>query len=910
MSDLPNPNQTVDLQTVAQLLALRRQFEAAWQEALQGGAQPQIETYLALVPEPERALLHTELSQIELTHLEGGSRASSRPAPNGAAEADVKTIPIEPINAGPPLSLESAETVELSRPSAEAASALTATVDPERGVAFDSRPGDFSVAPGALAPAAGSPPVVAGYEILEELGRGGMGVVYKARQVGLNRTVALKMVLDATYAGPHQLARFSTEAQAVAQLQHSNIVQIYEVGQNQGLPFFSLELLEGGSLTEKIDGKPQPPLDAAQTALSLALAMAVAHGRGIIHRDLKPGNVLLSQDGTPKITDFRLAKRLEDDSSHTRTGTLMGTPSYMSPEPARGDSHAIGPASDLSSLGAILYELLTSRPPFAGTTMLETLHMVRTADPVPPRRLQPSCPRDLETICLKCLQKEPHKRYPSCEALAQDLCRFLAGEPIHARPVGRLERLWRWCRRNPRVAVLSTAVGVLLLAVVVALAVVVVRVGREREAIAETRKAAGQRLEQATEAVAGGNYERAQVLLRWSDPLLSTHPGLGDLRAEMDTLRRQVDVYAEFKSLLDNARFACRFGSRREKEQGQRYCRQLLKLYDEIDQRQDRGEAGLPPLTAEQEQLFKEDVFEAFLVAAQVEQELASGAGPTARKKAVRQAIDWLNRAERVLPGTRTLYVQRAEAWGKLGNAAADKADMDRARTIEPTSAVDRFWRGYADHLRGDGALQNGDVKSAHEFYHKGIGHYAAFLQERPDHFWGYFNWAYCRFQLGDLHDALIGFTACIRLRPDFPWPYNNRGTAHHRLGQNRLAVADFTTALARNAQYAEAHANRGFAYVALKEEDNALEDFSQAIALNRDYVPAYTERAEIYRKRKQFAAAAADYTRLIELSTDRAVAVCQTLDFLHDYTRLIELSADRASLHVKRAEVFRAMNR
>src|SRR5205085_809551 len=185
-----------------------------------------------------------------------------------------------------------------------------------------------------------------------------------------------------------------------------------------------------------------------------------------------------------------------------------------------------------------------------------------------------------------------------------------------------------------------------------------------------------------------------------------------------------------------------------------RYCRQLLTLYDEIDKRQGRADAGLPPLAAEQEQLFKEDVFEAFLVAALVERELAEGAGPTVQKKAAQQALDRLNRAEGVLPGTRALYAYRAPCWGKLGNAAADKADLDRARAIAPTSAVDRFWHGFANHLRGDEALKKGDVKTAHELYRQEIADYAAFLQLRPDHFWGYFNWAVCHTQLGDLHDA------------------------------------------------------------------------------------------------------------------------------------------------------------
>lgn len=319
-------------------------------------------------------------------------------------------------------------------------------------------------------------PAVAGYEIGGELGRGGMGVVYRAQHLCLNRTVALKMIGVAESA--EHLARFLAEARAVARLQHPHIVQIHEIGEQDGRPYIALEYVAGVTLARHLNGTPQPPRQAAEVVQLLAAAIHYAHERGIVHRDLKPANILVSggvvADNTTqrspltthqyKITDFGLAKQLENPSGQTQTGQLIGTPSYMAPEQAAASLEQIGPATDVYALGAILYEMLTGRPPFHAATVLDTLDQVRAQEPVPPSRLQPKVPRDLETIALKCLQKEPAKRYASAAELADDLGRFLAYEPIRARPVGQVERLRRWCRRNPRVAALAAAVLVSLLA--------------------------------------------------------------------------------------------------------------------------------------------------------------------------------------------------------------------------------------------------------------------------------------------------------------------------------------------------------------------------------------------------------------------------------------------------------------
>jgi formylglycine-generating enzyme required for sulfatase activity len=301
---------------------------------------------------------------------------------------------------------------------------------------------------------------IPGYQILAPLGRGGMGMVFMARQVALNRIVALKMILPAHKAGRAERERFRNEADAVARLQHPNIVQIFEIGDHRGQAFLALEYCPGGSLLQKLEGKPWQPTDAAVLVRTIAVAVHAAHLARVVHRDLTPANVLLDAEGRPKITDFGLAKKLDEDGT-TKHGDILGTPSYMSPEQAAGHINEVGPASDVYSLGAILYELLTGRPPFRGASVMETLDQVRSQEPVAPARLQPRLPRDLETICLRCLEKSRHRRYPSAQELADDLGRFLAHEPIRARPTGQLGRLKKWVQRRPAVAALLAALIVL-----------------------------------------------------------------------------------------------------------------------------------------------------------------------------------------------------------------------------------------------------------------------------------------------------------------------------------------------------------------------------------------------------------------------------------------------------------------
>ena len=318
-----------------------------------------------------------------------------------------------------------------------------------------------------LSPAVSAAMRTAGYEVVGEIGRGGMGVVYLARKLALNRLCAVKMILAGPHAGTATAARFRAEAEMIARLQHPDVVQIYHVGEVEGLPFLELEYLPGGSLDKVLGGTPMPPADAARLVQTIARAIAQAHREGIIHRDLKPANILLDAGGNPKVADFGLAKLLDSDIGLTKSRAVVGSPSYMAPEQAEGSSSQIGAATDVYALGAVLYELLTGRPPFHAPTAMETLAQVKSNDPVPPSHVQPGMPRDVETICLHCLEKTPARRYATAEALAEDLRRYLAGETIQARSTPIWERGLRWSRRHPA---LAAALGVTAAALILLLA--------------------------------------------------------------------------------------------------------------------------------------------------------------------------------------------------------------------------------------------------------------------------------------------------------------------------------------------------------------------------------------------------------------------------------------------------------
>jgi serine/threonine-protein kinase len=398
-----------------------------------------------------------------------------------------------------------------------------------------------------------------GYELLEVLGKGGMGIVYKAYHLPLQRVVAMKMILGGDGASVEQIARFQREAEAAAQLTHPNIVSVYEVGSHRGLPYFSLEYVEGSSLAELLKGSTFDDRRAVDLMLHVAEAVEYSHQHGILHRDLKPQNILVSTAGVPKVADFGLAKRLTDGGEHTRTGDVLGTPGYMPPEQARGEK-TVGPYSDVYSLGAILYCVLTGRAPFVGPTPFETLRQVVTEDPIAPSRLQPKLNRDLETICLKCLEKEPSKRYATAAELVAELQRVANGVPIHARPITTGERVWKWCRRNPRVAILG-GIAATLLTVLFAggyVAAGIINQQKVTEKDARQRAETNEQKAKTAEGVAKENEELAEqqadlalnatrIVLYKTQDFFKANPQLSSLRKGMlEGILKELDrVYAK-----------------------------------------------------------------------------------------------------------------------------------------------------------------------------------------------------------------------------------------------------------------------------------------------------------------------------------------------------------------------------
>jgi tetratricopeptide (TPR) repeat protein len=715
---------------------------------------------------------------------------------------------------------------------------------------------------------------VPGYEVLGLLGRGGMGVVYLARQVALNRLVALKMIRAGDEANPADLARFRSEAAAVARLQHPNIVQIHEVGERDGLPYFSLEYVEGGTLARKLQATPQPARDAARLMETLARAMHVAHQRGIVHRDLKPANVLLTSDGTPKISDFGLAKRLDDAAGPTVSGAIMGTPSYMAPEQAGGSSRRIGPAADVYALGAILYEMLTGRPPFKGATVYDTVLQVLREEPVAPRRLQSTVPRDLDTICVKCLQKLPARRYPDAAALADDLRRFLAGEPIRARPVSSWERAVKWARRRPAQA---AAAGALVLALLggVAGGIFYGLYQRQRalyegqQAVAlkrrlEQQQTVGAEWKEGLEEEQAGRLEAAKEhfirALATLDPAADPDDRRR-LEQDRDRVVRQLEVLAGRQDWQERRQ---RFDARRaevlshdlsltarDRDANRAAVRRAapaalgefgLKVDDVPADAARRLEAyrrsADPPRQVDE---VAGECYEVLLVWAEAEAP-PEGARVPADDPGLRRALALLDLAAALgeahhLPAPRAFHQRRARYLTLLGDEGGARAEREQAQRRQPDTALDLFFTAL-DHYR------QGNLPQAAEAC-------GAVLRKEPDHFWAQYLEGLCALKTGNWRDAATRMSACLVRRPDLSWARLLLATAEGQLGEFDFAEADFAEAL-RGADdpllRSVALTNRGAMWVQRRRWPEAVADLRAAIEVQPDAPEAYLDLAQAYR--------------------------------------------------------------
>jgi serine/threonine-protein kinase len=675
--------------------------------------------------------------------------------------------------------------------------------------------------PGARPTPGPTLPQIPGYEVEAEIGRGGAGVVYRARHLRLNRRVALKMLLAGAYAGAPELLRFQREAEAEAGLRHPNIVQVHDVGDHEGRPYFTMELVEGGSLAQALAGTPQPAPQAAGLVATLARAVDAAHEAGIVHRDLKPGNVLLTADGTPKVSDFGLARRLEGGAGLTQSGAIVGTPSYMAPEQARGKALASGPAADVYALGAILYELLTGRPPFRAETAVETLQQVISQEPAHPSRLNARVPRDLETICLKCIHKDPQRRYATAAALADDLDRYQRGEPIAARRAGPAERLGKWVRRRPAAAALLAACLLAPVALVAGSLWLVAQRARQHEAVgADLKEEAGLQ--------DGARWEEARLALDRADRRL----GWGapdDLRRRLGQARRDLDLMIR----LDAIRL-------------KRVTRGELDFYKaraNQEYAEAFGRAGLGTADDEPSRVaanVNASAVRGALVAAVYDWAVCAADTPQrgwlldVARQTDADPDDWRRRAldpaawadpqaladlAGSAPAAResvSLLLALGERLRALGGDAVPC--LKRAQHEHPAD----FW---ANLILGNAMLQLHPREAA--------GYYRAALAARPTAAVGYCAVGDALKLEQDIDEATDYYQKALRLDPDYARAHSNLGVVLADQGRPDEAIGPYEQALRIDPDYAWAHYNLANALRAEGRVDEAYDHYRQVIRLD-----------------------------------------------------------------------------
>jgi tetratricopeptide (TPR) repeat protein len=776
----------------------RRRFEAAWR---QGQPQP-LERFLPPADDPRYRATLEELVQIEMEFAwkaEGaqGSRAETVTA---FVEAYVARFPC----------LHEKEVVRRLLQQEYRVRRLYGHAADEANL--QSRFPEFgSVEPPTVPTKPSSSetlplPQVPGYEVLGELGRGGMGVVYKARQQGLNRLVALKTLRAGSSAHGSELARFRSEAEALARLRHPHIVQVYEVGEQDGQPFFALEFVEGGSLAERLADQPPTPREAAALTATLARAVHAAHQAEIIHRDLKPGNVLLTAGGTPKIADFGLAKQLDAADRRTQTGTVLGTPAYMAPEQAEGDTHRIGPATDVWALGAILYEMLTGRTPFKGTSAWAILDQIREAEPARPAQLRARLPRDLETICLKCLEKDPTRRYATGAELADDLDRFLADEPVRARPLSLAGRLVKWTRRRPAVALLWCALGLAGTALAGA-------------AVAHLRA----RLVE----------ERAEALTVEADELRGAAAAR---RRSQEQRSRAQDRYQQFLRHRDTALLHAMLLTTSPDRSTSLKAAQAALQQAFAAAGVPEGTAGSPaledlPFNDAERAAIRAGCYKLLVVLANA---LVNDAAPGAEgRPSLEQALGMLDQAGGLGLETVAYHRAKADCLERLGDKT--KAAQERTRAAgPPTTARDWFQAGSAKLQRGQPA--------------EAIDDFVVALQPLDDRFWPRCCLILACLRADPPAEIRIHLDDCLRPQPErgFVYPIKGRFPA----AEGELVATD-PEGLDDDTRWLR-HLNRGVLRLPQQQPNDAIQELRQAITLRPGQYEAHVALALAYEQQKE----------------------------------------------------------
>ncbi len=751
-------------------------------------------------------------------------------------------------------------------------------------------------------------PGLSQFDLLAELGRGGMGVVYKARHRQLNRTVALKMIGDGKHARPEHRERFLIEAEAVARLHHPNIVQIYDIGEADGRPFVTLEVLEGGTLADRLKGTTQPGRAAAELVATLALAMHAAHQAGIVHRDLKPSNILFDAEGVPKIVDFGLAKRLEVEEGHTQTGQVMGTPSYMAPEQAGGLTRLIGPPADIYSLGALLYEMLTGRPPFKGSSVMETLHQVIHDDVVPPSRLQPRIARDLETICLKCLQKDPLKRYATARELADDLRRYLDNHPIRARRTPLWERGAKWAGRHPTTATLLGLAATAVVVLAVAYADRDVRMKAKKhaddEGVAERRAGGERTLDWAQNELLEKHWGDGTLIGTLSNVVtdLKDEPRLADLRARARRMYEQADKGMRsdeaqrrdglrqqlFLDRRDEALFAETWFTGLALPAKVPATRAAARAALDVFGSGPDGAWTLAPLPATfspQEQAEIGDAcYEVLLVLAGAVAAPQDGEDRSVQADA---ALRILERAAALRPQpTPSLLRQRARCLAQKGDKAGSDRERAAADRLRPATVLDHFLAGHEAYLQ--------------RTWKTALAEFDTVVRMQPDHFWALCLGAIAAIQTNQPGMAKLGLSACVKQAPERPWLYLLRGLAsgqaavQARAAGKTLKIEDGSIEAAVEVQFDAAEddfrqaleilgrqPNDELRWTALHDRalmrfqrgrlEESVADFVGAIQVDKRFYRAFASLAQVLQRQKKWDDAVERFTQALRLEPREA---------------------------------------